>query len=92
MLPLTPPPARTLPDPSSPRPPLLRVGHGDAHARCLRRDERLAHVNTLLTLALLLVWLWLGVHTFRLEAALQDAAAAGCSAVGSASTFAGPKP
>jgi hypothetical protein len=67
--------------PSPLRPPLLLVGQGDAHLRCLQRDERRARLNTVLTLALLLVWLWLGVRTFQIEAALQGAAPGVCSAV-----------
>lgn len=81
----TPAPSTPLSEPASLRPPLLLVGQGDAHLRWLQREERRGRLNNVLTLALLLVWLWLGVRTFQIESLLQSAASSGCSAVASRS-------
>lgn len=76
-------PASTNPaDPLSASPPVLWVGRGDAHQHWLRSDERRGRMDALLTLALLLVWFWLGVRIFSLETAWQDASRSGCSASG----------
>lgn len=80
MLPRMPPPAADAPDPSPAGPPLWRIAPVDAHTRWLHRDARRGGLNTLLTLALLLVWCWLGVRAFRSEMAPQEAASPGCSA------------
>lgn len=67
-------------DPLPASPAVLWVGRGDVHQRWLQSDERRGRVDALLTLALLLVWVWLGVRIFLLETAWQDASHSGCSA------------